>query len=589
MIKIIEISLIMKLDVIPRSIIIETLEQISYLFISLGDGSVISYVIDKASNCELRERRKVVLGTQPTILKKFHSEKPVQTSNIFACSDRPSVISSTNQKLVYSSVNLKQVEYMCQLNSRSYQNSLALLSSGVLRIGTMDSIQKLHIRSVHLNETARRIAYQAETQSFGVLTLRMDLVSSKSGYQKPLVPSASTQCSSQFLAKSGSLIAIENQNQGQEALPGPSSSSESNTLGSYVHFETQSVNSFLILDQNTFEVLHSVQFMPNEFATSILSTSFYDSNNEQSSNNGGGGHYFVIGSSIVNDDEPEPKQGRLIVLKYHENKLVHVCEKELRGSPYNLVNFNGKLLVSVSNSLKLYEFKENQLNQIASQSDQVFITHLKCKNDFILVGDMMKSCQVYTFKPETSQFETVAKDYSPIWLSSIEILDDDTFLMGDSLNNLVLLKKDSGHSNEEDRKTLQNSGCTHLGEQVNVFRHGSLVMQEQQSSNELLTNQVQGSVLAGTVSGAIILFTQLSEVLYKILNELQMRLGAFLVTAGKIEYNKWRHFETEKRVESSKGFIDGDLIESFLELTQNEAQNLIQGFKVFLNFYFLTC
>jgi DNA damage-binding protein 1 len=164
---------------------------------------VISYVINnlnKASGgspiaqCELTERRKVVLGTQPTILKKFAAGKPPShTSNIFACSDRPSVISSANQKLVYSSVNLKQVDYMCQLNSRSYPDSLALLSAGVLRIGSMDSIQKLHIRSVQLNETPRRIAYQAETQSFGVVTIRIDLIG-PTGEQKPLTLSASNLC-----------------------------------------------------------------------------------------------------------------------------------------------------------------------------------------------------------------------------------------------------------------------------------------------------------------------------------------------------------------------------------------------------------
>jgi DNA damage-binding protein 1 len=115
-------------DIIPRSILIENLESIEYLFVSLGDGSVISFVInrikqsDKKVTYELCERRKVVLGTQPTILKRFQTEKPILSNNIFACSDRPSVISTTNQKLVYSSVNLKQVEYMCQLNARDYPN-----------------------------------------------------------------------------------------------------------------------------------------------------------------------------------------------------------------------------------------------------------------------------------------------------------------------------------------------------------------------------------------------------------------------------------------------------------------------------------
>ena len=66
-------------DIIPRSIVIETLDEIPHMFVSLGDGSVISFVIsnlNKSSGgaitqCELTERRKVVLGTQPTILRKF--------------------------------------------------------------------------------------------------------------------------------------------------------------------------------------------------------------------------------------------------------------------------------------------------------------------------------------------------------------------------------------------------------------------------------------------------------------------------------------------------------------------------------------
>jgi DNA damage-binding protein 1 len=425
--------------VIPRSILIEQLEQIPYLFVSLGDGSVISYIISKPSteysssssqngsinkSYELTERRKVVLGTQPTILKKFHSTKPIFSNNIFACSDRPSVISSTNQKLVYSSVNLKQVEYMCQLNSKLYPNSLALMSSGILRIGKMDSIQKLHIRSVPLNETVRRISYQTETQLFGCITFRIDILS-QNGDSKPFQPCASSQCSNLYYSKPNQLIQATNLESG-----GPSTSKSSNDLS---QFNTQVIHSFLLLDQNTFEVLHSVQFQSTEFATSIISMNF---DNDPANN------FFVVGCCYVNDDDPEPKLGRLILFKYHESKLTHVCEKEIKGAPYCLQNYNGKLLCSVSNQIKLFDYRDNQLNQIASYSDNVFITHLKSKNDFILTGDMMKSCAVLTYRVDTSSFELVAKDYTPIWLSSLDMIDDDNFIMSDCFQNVITLKKD---------------------------------------------------------------------------------------------------------------------------------------------------
>ena len=65
----------------------------------------------------LSERKKVTLGTQPTVLKTF---KSLSTMNVFACSDRPTVIYSSNHKLVFSNVNLKEVSYMCPLNSSGY-------------------------------------------------------------------------------------------------------------------------------------------------------------------------------------------------------------------------------------------------------------------------------------------------------------------------------------------------------------------------------------------------------------------------------------------------------------------------------------
>ena len=50
----------------------------------------------------------MTLGTQPTMLRTF---KSLSTTNVFACSDRPTVIYSSNHKLVFSNVNLKVDAY----------------------------------------------------------------------------------------------------------------------------------------------------------------------------------------------------------------------------------------------------------------------------------------------------------------------------------------------------------------------------------------------------------------------------------------------------------------------------------------------
>ena len=56
----------------------------------------------------MSEQKKVTLGTKPTIIQRFNNGA---SKNIFACSDRPTVIYSSNHKLVFSNVNLKVYEH----------------------------------------------------------------------------------------------------------------------------------------------------------------------------------------------------------------------------------------------------------------------------------------------------------------------------------------------------------------------------------------------------------------------------------------------------------------------------------------------
>lgn len=90
--------------------------QISYLLCALGDGHLLNFVLN-TSNGELTDRKKVSLGTQPIALRTFSSKN---ASHVFAASDRPTVVYSSNKKLLYSNVNLKEVSHMCPFNSAAF-------------------------------------------------------------------------------------------------------------------------------------------------------------------------------------------------------------------------------------------------------------------------------------------------------------------------------------------------------------------------------------------------------------------------------------------------------------------------------------
>merc|ERR1711974_71347 len=109
-------------------------------------------------------------------------------------------------------------------------------------------------------------------------------------------------------------------------------------------------------------------------------------------------------------------------------------------------------------------------------------------------------------------------------------------------------------------------GLYHLGEFVNVFRHGSLVMHHAGEN----TIPVQGSVLFGTANGAVGMVAQLPQEFYNQLLEVQNRLSKVIKSVGKIQHNFWRSFCTDQKRDASMGFIDGDLLESFLDLSRSK-------------------
>ncbi|CAK8675984.1 unnamed protein product [Clavelina lepadiformis] len=503
-------------EIIPRSILLAQFDRINYLLVTLGDGTLIYFTLS-ATTGNLTDKKRVPLGTQPTSLRAFTSGG---TRTVFACSDRPTVIYSSNKKLVFSNVNLKEVSHMCPLDSEGYPNSLALANGSTLLIGTIDEIQKLHIRTVPLQESPRRIAYQEESQCFGVATLRTDIV--MNGKPESSRQSASLRASTS--SKSGPI----------------ETASRSLDIGKSLFGDELDIGSFLVIDQHTFEVHHSFEFALHEEPMSVMSCQLGEDN----------ASYFVVGTALVYPEETEPKIGRIFVFRYFENKLTVVSSKTVRGAVYSLCEFNGNVLASINNTVCVYQWTvERELHVECSHQSNILALYLKCKGDFVLVGDLMRSMNILSYKHIEGNLDEIARDYNPNWMSAVEIIDDDNFLGAENFYNLFVCQKDSAATTDEERSRLRETCLFHLGDFVNIFRHGSLVMQNVGETSAA----GQSHILFGTVHGCIGVVTSLNEDL---------------------------SFCTNRKVEEHKGFVDGDLIENFLDLSQDKMHEVAKNLTI---------
>lgn len=61
---------------------------------------------------------------------------------------------------------------------------------------------------------------------------------------------------------------------------------------------------------------------------------------------------------------------------------------------------------------------------------------------------------------------------------------------------------------------------------------------------------------------------------------LQLALADHIPSIGKIDHGTWRAFESDERVDFACGFVDGDLIETYLDLPKTVQQELIEDLRV---------
>lgn len=153
--------------------------------------------------------------------------------------------------------------------------------------------------------------------------------------------------------------------------------------------------------------------MQNEYAMCIVSCKLGDDPSQ----------YYVVGTALVVPDESEPKQGRIVIFQYVDGKLQQITEKEVRGACYCLAGFNGKILAGINSTVRLFEWtSEKELRVECSYFNSILSLFLKCKADFILVGDLMRSMTLLQYKSMEGTFEEVclyfcsSSMYNPCWI-----------------------------------------------------------------------------------------------------------------------------------------------------------------------------
>eukprot|EP01068_Selenidium_serpulae_P012069 Selendium_serpulae@DN5765_c0_g1_i4.p1 len=266
----------------------------------------------------------------------------------------------------------------------------------------------------------------------------------------------------------------------------------------------------------------------------------------------------------------------------------HTCELTLLHTtkvedyPIAMCAWNGRLLASIGNKVRLYALGQNRLlRKCEYRNIPDTVMWLKVSGDRIFAGDIRESVHVLKYRQMENAFHVLADDTEPRWMVAGEILDHHTVVGSDKFDSVFVnrvpnaamadeggdvsglkLKGDTGYLTGQCHK-MQAVCRYHIGELVTAIQKGKL----HAGSHE--------SILYATIMGSI---------------------GSLLPMASKDEVQLMQYLEMMMRTENPplcgrehimfrsyynpvKNVIDGDLCEQFTNLPVTKQREIAEELK----------
>lgn len=539
---------------VPRELLLAQVQENASptLFTSMADGSVITLSFDLSSS-SFSGLTRIQLGSEPVFLKSIPKAKESgqQLVNIFASCEQPSLIYSSEGRLIYSAINSDQAARVCPFDLEAYPGAIAVASTEQLKLAMIDTTRTTQIQTLPIGKTVRSLAYQPALKMFGMGCIRRVL-------------------------------------EHDDELP-------HEELYSFIE----------IADEITFKEIDSYPLDDQELVECI--STFRQTSEETAMDEDEDDHLFIVGTSILPapDAASRDDHGRILIfiVNSQRKKLELVGQAKLRDACRSLAVHDGFILAGLVKVVALYTLIPPQqgdqnytLNRLATYrtSTNPISLSLQPPTDSrpmtVVVADMMKSISIIAIHPpnhtdgEGWQIEETARHYATMWSAACANVAEREWVVADVEGNLAMLRHNPEAYGDEGRK-LEVTGEMRLGEVVNKIvpittqqsatieldlkgksRTGSTTTRPRGASvTEDVGPLIRPQAFIATIEGSIYLLGGINPAYVDALLRIQACLATRVLAPGYMPWAKFRAWNTEVReADEPFRFVDGEMVESGL-------------------------
>ncbi|KAI1333003.1 mono-functional DNA-alkylating methyl methanesulfonate N-term-domain-containing protein [Xylariaceae sp. FL0255] len=492
------------------------------LFISMDDGFVITYNVSK-EDFSLSGRKMVVLGVRHSRFELL--ARPNGVYNIFSTSEIPSLIYGSEGRIVYSAVTADDAVCVCPFDAEAFPNSIVVATEKEVKLSIIDTERRTHVDPLPMGETVRRIAHSRSERAFGL------------------------GCFEREVRDNVEMI----------------------------------TSSFKLVDEVAFRPLGSPVILGtdprSEMVEAVIRAQLPNSYGDRSER-------FIVGTSFLESGKIHvtspnaQKQGRILIIGVDDERCPYIItSRYLNGACRALAVMGDYIVAALAKTVIVYSYLETsttsaELKKLATYRPATYPVDVVVEGNIIAVADLMKSMMLIQFTPavedQPAKLVEIARHTQAFWTTSLCHVEDNSWLESDTLGNLLVLRKNESGVTAEDKQKMEVTCEINLGEMVNKMRKITVDASD--------TAIIIPKAFVGTVEGGVYLFGMISQQYQDLLMRFQSNLATGIETTGQIEFSQYRSFRNEAR--ESDGpfrFVDGELLEQFLDLDEENQQKMCQG------------
>uniref|UniRef100_A0A7S2F9J7 DNA damage-binding protein 1 n=1 Tax=Octactis speculum TaxID=3111310 RepID=A0A7S2F9J7_9STRA len=526
-----------------------------YLNVGLSNGILQRAAVDQTSGA-ISDTRTRFLGQRP--VKLFRVTVQGQ-HGVLALSSRgwlAYVLPSTG-RFYMTPLSYDVLEHAANFASEQCPEGMVAIASNTLRILTVERLGEVFNQTnIPLRYTPRKFVQVPSTNQLLIIESDHNEFSEKVR-NRMAAESGGTTSGAKQNGKAGGMEVDDEEEESAVVIRGPVPAAD----GAWA-------SCIRLVDPKTEETVELVELEDNEAALSICTCVFHAR---------GGEAFVVIGTAKGMTLHPRQHQGCYIqVYRLLDNRLHFQHKTEVEDVPLALAEFQGRLLVGLGKTLRIYDLgKRKLLRKAENRTFPTMITGIRSMGDRIYVSDLMESVTFVKYRRHDNSLVVFADDQTPRLTTCFCFLDYDTVAGADKFGNVFVIRLPTSVSDDVDNPTgsrlLWDTGLLngapnkldtlmqfHVGETVTSIHRCALVPGGAEAIVYVTVMGSLGALLPSQTREDKDFFTHL---------EMHMR-QEFQPVTGRDHMSYRSYFAPVKEV------ADGELCELFTSLPYEQQQKV---------------